>query len=1327
MRCGIVVNVTGPPPTIDRRYHDAVIVGLDNVVDKATRVHAAAWTKFLDDYLTRRPQRTGEDHCPLTHDDYRRFLAGKPDGVADFLAARGIRLPPGSPTDLTDDTVYGLQNLERQTFLQLLNTGVPEGKSIASFARRLQVAGVRVAAHTSHRNYGHTLDATGLAEVFAVFVDGAVTAELGLPAEPNPAGLIETVKRLGANPGRCVVIDSCQTGLRAGRNGGFALVIAVDAHGDAENLLSSGADAVVADLAAVTVGSGDAAISTIPDALQVYSQLKRLLTGRRPAVFLDFDGTLSDIVERPEAATLVDGAAEALRALAAQCPVAVISGRDLADVRNRVKVDGLWLAGSHGFELVAPDGSHHQNAAATAAIDGLAEAAAQLADALREIAGAVVEHKRFAVAVHYRNVADDSVDNLIAAVRRLGHAAGLRVTTGRKVVELRPDIAWDKGKALDWIGERLGPAEVGPDLRLPIYIGDDLTDEDAFDAVRFTGVGIVVRHNEHGDRRSAATFRLECPYTVCQFLSQLACDLQEAVQHDDPWTLVFHGYDPGQERLREALCAVGNGYLGSRGCAPESAESEAHYPGTYVAGVYNQLTDHIEGCTVDNESLVNLPNWLSLTFRIDGGAWFNVDTVELLSYRQTFDLRRATLTRSLRFRDAGGRVTTMTQERFASMNRPNLVALQTRIESENWSGTVDFRSLVDGGVHNTLVDRYRQLSSQHLTTAEIEVLADSVLLRTQTSQSGIAIAVAARSTLWRDGQRVDAQYRVARDTNRGGHDIQVTLSAGQSVTLEKVATIFTSRDAATLTAAISAQRCLGEAGRYAELCQQHVRAWARLWERCAIDLTGNTEELRLVRLHLLHLLQTISPHTAELDAGVPARGLNGEAYRGHVFWDALFVAPVLSLRMPKVARSLLDYRYRRLPAARRAAHRAGHLGAMYPWQSGSDGSEVSQQLHLNPRSGRWTPDPSDRAHHVGLAVAYNAWHYYQVTGDRQYLVDCGAELLVEIARFWVGLAKLDDSRGRYLIRGVIGPDEFHSGYPGNEYDGIDNNAYTNVMAVWVILRAMEALDLLPLTDRRHLIEKLGLTTQERDQWDDVSRRMFVPFHDGVISQFEGYSELAELDWDHYRHRYGNIQRLDRILEAEGDSVNNYQASKQADALMLLYLLSSDELIGLLARLGYRFAPTQIPGTVDYYLARTSDGSTLSAVVHAWVLARANRSNAMEYFRQVLRSDIADVQGGTTQEGIHLAAMAGSIDLLQRCYSGLELRDDRLVLSPQWPEALGPLEFPFVYRRHQLSLRISGRSATLTAESGDAEPIEVECRGHVQRLRCGHTIEVGCSR
>ena len=175
--------------------------------------------------------------------------------------------------------------------------------------------------------------------------------------------------------------------------------------------------------------------------------------------------------------------------------------------------------------------------------------------------------------------------------------------------------------------------------------------------------------------------------------------------------------------------------------------------------------------------------------------------------------------------------------------------------------------------------------------------------------------------------------------------------------------------------------------------------------------------------------------------------------------------------------------------------------------------------------------------------------------------------------------------------------------------------------------------------------------------------MFVPFHDGMISQFEGYGDLEDLDWDRYREKYGNIQRLDRILEAEGDDVNRYKASKQADALMLLYLMSSTELGELLNRLGYRFPSKRIPTMVDYYLARTSHGSTLSGVVHGWVLARANRERAMEFFQQALISDVADIQGGTASEGIHLAAMAGSVDLMQRCFTGMETRGERIILDP----------------------------------------------------------------
>ena len=277
------------------------------------------------------------------------------------------------------------------------------------------------------------------------------------------------------------------------------------------------------------------------------------------------------------------------------------------------------------------------------------------------------------------------------------------------------------------------------------------------------------------------------------------------------------------------------------------------------------------------------------------------------------------------------------------------------------------------------------------------------------------------------------------------------------------------------------------------------------------------------------------------------------------------------------------------------------------------------------------------------------------------------------------------------------------------------------MAVWVMLRAIDALESMPLSNRFDLCEKLRITDAELALWDHVSRRMFVPFHDSVISQFEGYEQLAELDWDAYRMRYGNIQRLDRILESENDDVNRYRASKQADVLMLLYLLSSDELRELLDRLGYSFEPQQIPKMVDYYISRTSHGSTLSGVVHAWVLARANRDHAMAFFRQVLDSDIADSQGGTTSEGIHLAALAGSVDLVQRCFTGLETRCDRLILSPNCPESLGTLEVPLRYRGAVIRLRVSGRSAEVSADLRDAPPVVVECRGRVEQLASGQTV------
>ncbi len=230
--------------------------------------------------------------------------------------------------------------------------------------------------------------------------------------------------------------------------------------------------------------------------------------------------------------------------------------------------------------------------------------------------------------------------------------------------------------------------------------------------------------------------------------------------------------------------------------------------------------------------------------------------------------------------------------------------------------------------------------------------------------------------------------------------------------------------------------------------------------------------------------------------------------------------------------------------------------------------------------------------------------------------------------------------------------------------------------------------------------------------------MYVPFHDGVISQFEGYGRLEELDWEGYRSRYGDVQRLDRILEAEGLSPNRYKLSKQADVLMLFYLLSADELRELFERLGYALTPETMAATFDYYEARSTHGSTLSAVVHSWVLARSQRERALQFFEQALISDVADVQGGTTREGIHLAAMAGTVDLLQRCFSGLEVRGEQLTLNPHWPASLGTLTFSIQYRDVPLTLQISADEVEVAAGPGLKRPITVSCHDEVAVISGG---------
>ena len=371
--------------------------------------------------------------------------------------------------------------------------------------------------------------------------------------------------------------------------------------------------------------------------------------------------------------------------------------------------------------------------------------------------------------------------------------------------------------------------------------------------------------------------------------------------------LAYEGFDPEREGLREALCALGNGRFATRGAAPESPADHVHYPGTYAAGIYNRLTTDLGSREVENEDLVNLPNWLPLAFRIDGGPWFDVRAVELLEYRQELDLRGGILIRHVRFRNRDGFESTVTQRRLVHMDDAHVAGLETSVVAENWSGRLDVRSELDGTVVNAGVPRYRDLANRHLRLVEQGAVDnESVGLVVETTQSHVRIALAARTRAFVNSEPADAEIRLLEEDGRIGHGLSLELARGHTATVEKVVTLFTSRDQASSDPGEEARRWVMRADAFGELHERHRLAWNRLWERFEITITGSEQTQLLLRLHVFHLLQTLSAHTIDLDVGVPARGLHGEAYRGHVFWDELFVFPLLNYRLPPLTRSLLS-------------------------------------------------------------------------------------------------------------------------------------------------------------------------------------------------------------------------------------------------------------------------------------------------------------------------------------------------------------------------------------------------------------------------------------
>ncbi len=499
-----------PQPILARTSVDAVILDLDGVVTDTAALHEAAWRQTFDEVLR---MRAGDAYVPFTSDDYRRYVDGRPrlEGVRTFLQARGIDLPLGPADDRTLASVHGIASHKAQRFLCLLEEhGVPLIATSIHCIRLWRRLGYRTAVVSASRNAPSILARAGLEELFDVQVDGNVAAELRLRGKPEPDTFLHAARLLGVAPARAAVVEDALAGVRAGKSGQFAAVIALARGSAAEQALAREADLVVRDLTDIPV----AELATSAPAAEL-PQADALALPSHPLILLDYDGTLTPIVERPEQALLSGEARRRLAELARLCPVAIVSGRDLATLRRMVGLDGLAYAGSHGLELRLPDGSTEQ----APGLERFRPALARLQEAANErlgaIPGVLLERKPYSLAVHFRLVPEDEQPRVQSELAALQQAfPEFKSGHGKKVLEFLPALDWHKGRAVQWLIARLDPGAE----RTPVYCGDDITDEDAFKVLAGIGQGVFVGSAQ---RATWARVRVNDADEALELLAQL--------------------------------------------------------------------------------------------------------------------------------------------------------------------------------------------------------------------------------------------------------------------------------------------------------------------------------------------------------------------------------------------------------------------------------------------------------------------------------------------------------------------------------------------------------------------------------------------------------------------------------------------------------------------------------------------------------------------------------------------------------------------------------------------------------------------------------------
>ena len=682
---------------------------------------------------------------------------------------------------------------------------------------------------------------------------------------------------------------------------------------------------------------------------------------------------------------------------------------------------------------------------------------------------------------------------------------------------------------------------------------------------------------------------------------------------DARWVMIEDGFVLTREHEIESLFAIGNGFVGARGSLAEGSALSA--PATFVAGVFDSDPGSVPG-------LARVPDWTYLSLAANGRP-VRHDSGEPLEHRRVLDMRQGMLWRRWRQRDEAGRITRIEEVRLASLADRRLLLQSVAVTPENYSGVLT-----------------------------VEALALSRSLWMQTA-SGVTVELSCTSRV----EDPEGSWTPPPADEREGpvEAWSLDVDLGRTYRLDRLVRVHTSRGPGPPVGA--GRDHLPWEDDVHVLVEAHRAAWRARWDASDVLIDGDPEAQRALRFALYHLISAANPEDEHVSIG--ARALTGPAYKGHVFWDTeIFMLPFFTLTYPEAARALLMYRYHTLPAARARAARLGYRGALYAWESADTGEDVTPSVVAAPTGEVIRILAGEQEHHISADIAYAVSSYWHATADHAFLLKAGAEILFETARFWASRGEYEED-GRYHIRRVIGPDEYH--------ESIDDNAYTNGMAQWNLERAAEIADYVAKAwpeQWRELSARVRMRCDELAEWRRAASSMHLGFdaQTGLFEQFQGYFALEDIDLRAYEPR---TAPMDVLLGRE--RIQQSKIAKQPDVVMLLYLL------------GDRFPPAVREANFRYYDARTSHGSSLSPSIHAAMAARLGEvALAERYFRQAAEIDLANRMGNAAG-GVHAAALGGLWQAVVFGFAGLTLSAEGPRLHPRQPDAWRELRFAVQWR------------------------------------------------